>query len=75
MKKTILERYSEMVKSKIRGINNIKALQKKNNSNELDLQMMNEIRSLNELLTNKYYYKMLDAERKELIKKYIKNKD
>lgn len=73
MKKTKLEQYAEMVKSRLKSINNIRKLLIEDDSLELRNQLVLETYSLNELLTGTYYSKLLKAERKLLLTEYVKN--
>lgn len=73
MKKTKLEQYAEMVKNRLKSINNIKKLLVEDDSLELRNQLILETYSLNELLTATYYSKLLKAERKLLLAEYVRN--
>ena len=72
MGKTIIERYADMIKSKLKTLDNLKAMAKKQSNQEIELQITNEKHSLKELLTNRYYRKLIDLELKQLYNKYIK---
>ena len=71
--KTIITQYAEMVEHRLKSIKNIQSLREKDNSPELNKQMMMEIYSLHELLSSSYYTKLIKQEKKRLIADIVKN--
>ena len=71
--KTIITQYAEMIEHRLKSIKNIQVLREKDNSPELNKQMMMEIYSLNELLTSTYYTKLIKIEKKRLLTDIVKN--
>lgn len=71
--KTIITQYAEMIEHRLKSIKNIQGLREKDDSPELNKQMMMEIYSLNELLTSNYYTKLIKIEKKRLLADIVKN--
>lgn len=66
-----IQQYSEMVMLRIKNIKKIAKAQIVDDGISTTTQLANELKSLNDLLTNKFYQKELEAERKQLIKQYL----
>ena len=70
--KTIITQYAEMIEHRLKSIKDVSNLIKKDNSPELNKQLMLEIYSLNELLSSSYYTKLIKKEKKRLITEFVK---
>lgn len=72
IKKTAMEQYAQLIKDRIKSIENLMEIMHEEKSPELEYQLKMERRSLHKLLTEGYYSKRIRVEKRTLLKKYVK---